>query len=366
MDNKEENTESAMQERQPEDFCEILKKTRIDPSATVGLNDIMDTTYEKPPALIDGFLFNGIYIMAGAPKTGKTFLLEQIAYHVSTGKPFWDLAVRQGTVLYLALEDLLENIQERMYRMFGPEGSDKLRFASWPCSIGNGLTDRLYSFLKKYEDTRLIIIDTFQCVRDADNGSYSYAADYQTIKALRSFISPYQLCLILVHHTRKQPSDQCFERISGTNGLMGACDGAYLLQKDNYADKKATLHMSVRNSASQTFYLKRDPTTLRWELEKVQDGLPKPPLNPVLKAVAGLVTEEAPEWRGSPAELATILQQDLSPNALTRHLNVNISRLREEYGIIYQNQAKHEGRRITLRHITTADAPAGCDDDCTL
>ena len=105
-----------------------------------------------------------IYILAGAPKAGKSFLMEQIAYHVSTGKPFWDLAVRQGTVLYLALEDLLENIQERMYRMFGPEGSDKLRFASWPCSIGNGLTDRLYSFLKKYEDTQLIIIDTFQCV----------------------------------------------------------------------------------------------------------------------------------------------------------------------------------------------------------
>ena len=354
MDTTKENAESAMQGRETEDFRELLKKGRIDPSSTLGLNDIMETVYEKPPALIDGFLFNGIYIMAGAPKTGKTFLLEQIAYHVSTGKPLWDLAVRQGTVLYLAMDDSLEDIQTRMYRMFGPEGSDKLRFASWPCSIGNGLTDRLYSFLKKYEDTRLIIIDTFQCVRDADNGRYSYAADYQTIKDLRLFISPYQLCLILVHHTRKQPSDQCFERISGTNGLMGASDGAYLLQKDNYTDKKATLHMSIRNSASQTFYLKRDPTTLRWELEKVQESLPEPPPNPVLEAVARLVTAEAPEWRGSPAELAAVLQQDLSPNVLTRHLNVNISRLREEYGIEYQKQAKHEGRRILLRYTPPA------------
>lgn len=116
MDNTKENAESAMQGRETEDFRELLKKGRIDPSSTLGLNDIMETVYEKPPALIDGFLFNGIYIMAGAPKTGKTFLLEQIAYHVSTGKPLWDLAVRQGTVLYLAMEDSLEDIQTRMYR----------------------------------------------------------------------------------------------------------------------------------------------------------------------------------------------------------------------------------------------------------
>jgi len=226
LDSTKDNCESNIQDEELEDYTEILKRMRIDLSSTVGLDDIMETVYEKQPALIDGLLFTGIYILAGAPKAGKSFLMEQIAYHVSTGKPFWGLAVQPGTVLYLALEDSMENIQERMYRMFGPEGSEKLRFASWSCSINSGLTDRLASFLKKYEDTRLIIIDTFQRIRDADNGSYSYSADYQTIQTLRTFIAPYKLCLLLVHHTRKQPSNQCFELISGTNGLMGACDGA--------------------------------------------------------------------------------------------------------------------------------------------
>lgn len=350
MDSTKDNCESNIQDEELEDYTEILKRMRIDLSSTVGLDDIMETVYEKQPALIDGLLFTGIYILAGAPKAGKSFLMEQIAYHVSTGKPFWGLAVQPGTVLYLALEDSMENIQERMYRMFGPEGSEKLRFASWSCSINSGLTDRLASFLKKYEDTRLIIIDTFQRIRDADNGSYSYSADYQTIQTLRTFIAPYKLCLLLVHHTRKQPSNQCFELISGTNGLMGACDGAYLLQKEHYAAQKATLHMSVRNSAPQTFCLTRNLTTLCWELEKIQENLPKPPPNEILEAVAQMVTAEAPEWQGSPAELAAVLQPDISPNALTRHLNVNISRLREEYGIIYNNQAKHAGRRITLRY----------------
>lgn len=354
MNNIKETAEPVMQEMESEDYLEILKKMKTDLSSTVGLDDILETVYEKRPALIDGFLFDGIYILAGAPKTGKSFLMEQIAYHVCTGKPLWGMMVRPGTVLYLALEDSLENIQERMYRMFGPDGSDKLRFACWPCSIGNGLTDRLADFLKKYEDTRLIIIDTFQRIRDADNGSYSYSADYQTIQTLRTFISPYRLCLLLVHHTRKQPSNQCFDLISGTNGLLGACDGAYLLQKDHYAAQKATLHMSVRNSAPQTFCLIRDLTTLCWELEKIQENLPEPPPNPILEAVAKVVTSETPEWRGSPAELAAVLRQELSPNALTRHLNVNRTRLQEEYGILYHNQAKHEGRRITLRRAAAA------------
>ena len=361
MDNTNENNGTSVQNSAAEDFRALARKLRVDPSPTIGLTEILETVYEKPPALIEGLLFNGIYILAGAPKTGKSFLMEQIAYHVSTGKPLWGLEVRPGTVLYLALEESLEDIQGRMYRMFGPEGSDKLRFASWPCTINMGLTDRLASFLKKFENTRLIIIDTFQRIRDVDNGSYSYAADYQTIQTLKTFISPYRLCLILVHHTRKQPSSQCFEMISGTNGLMGACDGAYLLQKDSYTDQKAVLHMSIRNSASQTFYLTRDQTTLCWELKKIQESLPKPPPNPVLEAVAGLVTEEATEWRGSPAELAAILRLDLSPNALTRHLNVNISRLREEYGIEYQNHARHEGRRIVLRYVPTPPEAAPCD-----
>ena len=353
MDNTEEKNGAFVQDSAAEDFRELARKLRVDPSPTIGLTEILETVYEKPPDLIEGFLFNGIYILAGAPKTGKSFLMEQIAYHVSTGEPLWGLTVRQGTVLYLALEESLEDIQGRMYRMFGPEGSDNLRFASWTCTINNGLTDRLASFLKKYANTRLIIIDTFQRIRDVDNGSYSYAADYQTIQTLKNYISPYRLCLILVHHTRKQPSSQCFELISGTNGLMGACDGAYLLQKDSYTDQKAVLHISVRNSASQTFYLTRDQATLCWELEKIQESLPKPPPNPILEAVAKLVSEESPEWRGSPAELAAVLQLDISPNVLTRHMNVNLSRLRQEYGIDYQNQAKHEGRRIILRYTTT-------------
>ena len=78
-----------------------------DPSylATVSMRELYETAYESKPPLIDGLLYPGTYLLVGAPKLGKSFLVAQLAYHVSTGTPLWNYPVRQGTVLYLALED---------------------------------------------------------------------------------------------------------------------------------------------------------------------------------------------------------------------------------------------------------------------
>ena len=75
-------------------------------------------------------MYAGAYILAGAPKIGKSFLVAQLAYHVSTGQPLWGYDVHQGTVLYLALEDDFRRLQDRMSRMFGVEGTDELYFPS--------------------------------------------------------------------------------------------------------------------------------------------------------------------------------------------------------------------------------------------
>ena len=62
MDSTKDNCESNIHDEELEDYTEILKRMRIDLSSTVGLDDIMETVYEKQPALIDGLLFTGIYI----------------------------------------------------------------------------------------------------------------------------------------------------------------------------------------------------------------------------------------------------------------------------------------------------------------
>ena len=152
----------------------------LDPSylKTISMSELYDTVYQSKPPLIDGLLYPGIYIFAGAPKLGKSFLMAQLAYHISTGMPLWNYTVRKGTVLYLALEDDYHRLQERLYRMFGTEGTDNLHFSVSAGQLGNGLDEQLTRFMAEHPDTKLIIIDTLQKVREIGGDNYSYANDY--------------------------------------------------------------------------------------------------------------------------------------------------------------------------------------------
>ena len=129
---------------------------------TVSMAELYDSVYPSKPPLIDGLLYPGTYLFAGAPKLGKSFLMAQIAYHISMGVPLWEYPARKGTVLYLALEDDYRRLQERLYRMFGTDGADNLFFSVSAGNLGNGLDEQLQEFMKQHTDTRLIIIDTLQ------------------------------------------------------------------------------------------------------------------------------------------------------------------------------------------------------------
>ena len=126
------------------------------------MTELYQTPYKSRPPIIDGLLYGGAYILAGAPKIGKSFLVAQIAYHISTGKKLWEYEVHQGTVLYLALEDDYQRIQSRMFMMYGVEDSSNLYFATAANKIGNGLDEQLEFFINEHHDTKLIIIDTMQ------------------------------------------------------------------------------------------------------------------------------------------------------------------------------------------------------------
>ena len=306
----------------------------------VSHNDLLDTPYVGKQAIIDDLLYTGAYILAGAPKIGKSFLVAQLAYHVSTGQPLWGYNTRQGDVLYLALEDDESRLQRRMFRMFGVEGTSSLHFATNAKMIGGGLDEQLEKFVREHSDTKLIIVDTLQKVREAVSDSYSYSSDYEVIGKLKQFADRYGVCILIVHHTRKQPVGDSFEMISGTTGLLGCADGALLMQKEKRTDSKATLEV-----------VSRDQENLVWGLDHAENELWKQPPDPVLEAVAKIVSADNREWEGSPTELAQAIQTDMAVNRLTKHLNVNASRLLEEHQVKYENRTKHAGRRIRLTYM---------------
>lgn len=315
---------------------------------TVSLTELYETTYESRPPVIDGLLYSGAYLFVGAPKVGKSFLMAQLAYHVSTGQKLWDYDVNQGTVLYLALEDDYQRLQARMSRMFGVGGAANLRFAVYAKQLGAGLDEQLEKFVREHPDTRLIIIDTLQKIREAGGDAYSYANDYEIIGRMKQFADKKGVCVLLVHHTRKQLTGDKFEMISGTNGLLGCADGAFLLQKEKRTDLSATLDIVGRDQPDQRLHLIRDPERLIWLLDHAETELWESPPDPLLDKIAAVITADNPEWNGSATELVCLLQVDIQPNILTRKLNVKAGELRNEYQIDYSIKRTRNGSAICL------------------
>lgn len=347
-------------------FDEINDLCNIDESYlhTVSMTELFDSAYQSKPPIIDGLLYRGTYLFAGSPKIGKSFLMAQLAYHVSTGTNLWGFDVRQGKVLYLALEDNYPRLQKRLYRMFGTAENENLFFSVSAHQLGNGLDEQLDGFLQKHPDTSLVIIDTLQKVREVGGENYSYANDYQIITKLKSFTDNHNICMLVVHHTRKQTADDKFDMISGTNGLLGAADGGFVLSKDKRTSNNATLEVSGRDQQDQRVYLKKNTETLVWELDKIETELWKAPPEPLLERIAERVTADNPQWCGTPTELCEYLTVDIKPNAITQKLNVNVNRLMDEHKIVYHYQRTHDGRKITLIFEGGVSKRGSRDGDC--
>lgn len=192
------------------------------------------------------------------------------------------------------------------------------------------------------------IIDTLQKIREMGGEAYSYADDYQIVGRLKQFADKKGLCLLVVHHTRKQPSGDKFEMISGTTGLLGCADGAFILQKEKRTDSAATLDVVGRDQPDQRIHLVRDEVRLTWDFDHAERELWKEPPDPLLVKLSELVTADRPVWSGTATELVTVLESDLTAIALAMRLNVRASKLMNEYGIRYENSRTHAGRTITL------------------
>lgn len=318
---------------------------------TISMTELYDTVYPPRTPIVDGFLYSGTYLFVGAPKVGKSFFMGQLAYHVAMGLPLWNYPVRKGTVLYLALEDDYARLQRRLSVMFGVECADNLFFATQAKTLNEGLDGELEGFLKEHKDARLIIIDTLQKVREVGGDRYSYSSDYEIVTRLKSFSDNYGVCLLVVHHTRKLESEDSFDMISGTNGLLGAADGAFIMHKKKRTDNTAVMDIVGRDQPDQELTIEFDREQCIWNFQKAEMELWKQPPNPLLEAINELLAEDRQEWEGTATELLKQLpDMQLSANVLSRRLNVVNSQLLNDYGIFYDNKRGHE-RKIILKRL---------------
>ena len=129
--------------------------------------------------------------------------------------------------------------------------------------------------LEEHPGIRLVILDTLQKVRIESGSGMSYAADYRDASALKSVADRYHICLLAIHHLRKLPDEDPFNRLSGTNGLSGAADGSLVLLRTKRQEYTAVLSATGRDIEGQEETLEFDDC--RWnrttDPEQLQFGL---------------------------------------------------------------------------------------------
>lgn len=353
--------DSIIAEMKEKHKAELEKMSKVNDTGKTlkTLSELYDTHYPPRTQIVENLLCSGTYILAGSPKIGKSFLVAQLAYHVSLGLPLWEHNVHRSKTIYFALEDTEQDHQQRLSRMFGSNDADDYLVETEAETLQEGFDCRLLELIKSYPDVRLIIIDPLEKVRGIETKTYNYANDYKTITRLKHFSDTYDICIVVVHHTRKQDADDCFDKISGTTGLLGAADGALILGKEKRTSNNAILDIVGRYQQDQRLHLLFDRERLKWEFVKKDCELWIEPPNPLLEQIAQLLSHNA-KWKGNATELKAALGTNMNPNVLSRQLNVNIGRLWNEYKISLEGSRTSNNKSI---HLTLHRANDGNDDN---
>lgn len=211
--------------------------------------------------VVDRILPEGACLLAGKPKSRKSWLALAISVAVASGgKVMGHLNVTPGRVLFLDLESNQRRMQSRLRSML-ERGAwpDTLHVANeWP--RGNEGLAQLDQWMATYPDTRLIVIDVmadFRRPKDAKEDPYIY--DRATIKPINEWAERHRVTVLMIHHTRKAKADDVFDEISGSTGLPSAVATMWVIGRSMERADEYVFAMRGRDLEDD------EPLALKWD-----------------------------------------------------------------------------------------------------
>jgi len=301
--------------------------------------------------VVDKLLPQGLAILASPPKYGKSWFVLDLCLSVAAGREFLKHNTNECGCLYLALEDSLHRLKDRMNKILGQEKApSNFDYAIKSYDISNGLIEQLTEYLKEKPNTCLIVIDTLQKVRGtAGRNETAYGNDYREVGALKALADEHKICILLVHHLRKMSDDgDVFNRISGTNGIMGAADTMFVLARQKRADTETTLASTGRDIESNETLLEFDKNSYKWRVlgnaeEQVAQRQKDEYMNsPIVSTIRKLLKDNVYGWSGTATELSNhcidYTQQYINdtPSTFSKTLKALAPKLYEYDGILYK------------------------------
>ena len=315
---------------------------------------------EHPKMLIDGVLSDGLAIMAGDSKIGKSWMVLWMCLQISKGEPVWGLPTRKTDVVYLALEDREWRVQQRMQDLTDTP-PENLHFGFSCGQLGAELESQIEDVLKDYPSTGLLFIDTLQMVRDNVSAKVNaYAQDYKDLSSLKKIADNHGICIFVVHHTRKErDGGNIFNDMTGSTGIMGVADTGMILRKEDRFGDDATLCITGRDVEEKK--LKMQMCGVKWEIteELSADDLRKERIPDFVFKVVDFLFEHR-QFEGTVTELlAAVGNTELKPNVASKYLTRFYSEVFAPMGITYEYRKTAAARTISLTLNDGADGNDG-------
>lgn len=231
----------------------------------VSAADLMSKQFDPIRWIVPGYVVEGMTLLAGAPKLGKSWLALNWGVAVANGDyAMGSILCEQGDVLALMLEDNQRRLQRRLRQMRLPNTPERLTLLTeWP-TLDEDCIAEMEAWIEAAEKPRLIVVDVFARVKGSKRPKETdYDADYRQAAKLQTLASQHSLAVVVIHHTRKMAAEDPFDEVSGTRGQTGAADGVLVLKRDG---QQTVLYGRGRDLEEVETALQFDKETGTWSV----------------------------------------------------------------------------------------------------
>lgn len=243
-----------------------LTADRLAKLGLVSAASLSKREFKEPKWAVPDLIPEGLTILAGNPKAGKSWLVLDFAAAIAAGGgALGNIPCEAGPSLYLALEDTERRLQGRLRAVLqGEPAPEQMIIAtSWRKADEGGLDD-LRAWLSANPDARFVCIDTLALIRGKPTRDQGvYAADYDAISVFKKLADEFTVPIILVHHRRKETSSDPLGSVSGTAGLTGSADTIIVLNRQPN-ERHGTIYVRGRDVMEAEIAVEFDEDTGRW------------------------------------------------------------------------------------------------------
>ena len=327
---------------------------------TIDSDVLFEKQLEKRRFIVEGLLPEGLIMLSGDPKAGKSFFALSLSVSVAKGIPFLCFPTSKCNVLYFCFEDDEKRLQQRLFEM-SDENFTGLSFCNEVLRLGDGFTESVEAYLDSHPDTKLIVVDTLNYIRPDKQGSNMYRDDYDDMIKLHRLTQKYGIALVIIHHNKKNVDEDVLRSISGSMGLSGGADNCIVIQKPKKGRKVSTMNVVSRDMESFEMKIMQNENGVWVAAEDLE--ITKKEISITVRAVYLFYTlthfSDEP-LKVSPTELSEGINEKFSvsipPTMIKKNLTADHEDL-ESLGLKFDYERTKQGRKLVFRENENYSTP---------